>query len=103
MKKEELQMIAFQMIANAGEAKTNFVMAIDAAENGDFEKADELMKAGATTLAECGKSHLPVVSAEASNESLEFSVIFMHAEDQYLTTQLFETVAQKFINVYKNK
>ncbi len=102
MKKEELQMIAFQMIANAGEAKSKFVEAIDCAENKNFDTANELIEQGNKLLAECGKSHLPVVTAEAQKEDLEFSVIFMHAEDQYLTTELFKTIAIKFVNIYKN-
>lgn len=102
MKKEELQMIAFQMIANAGEAKSKFVEAIDCAENKNFEQANQLIEEGNKLLAECGKLHLPVVTTEARKEDIEFSVIFLHAEDQYLTTELFKTVALKFVNVYKN-
>lgn len=103
MKIEELQTIAFQMIANAGEAKSLFIEAITEAENGNFDNAKDLQIKGKSALSECGKLHLPVISAEASKEEIEFSIIFMHAEDQYLTTQLLETLTEKFINVYKNK
>lgn len=101
MKIEELQTIAFQIIANAGEAKSLLVEAIDAAESKDFEKADELMERANKAIGECGKLHLPVVTAEAQKENLDFSVIFMHAEDQYLTTQLLQTIAEKFVRLYK--
>lgn len=101
MTKEELQMLAFQMIATVGEAKSMFIQAISAAENQDFEKAEELITQGNKLLGEAGKLHLPVVTNEAQGKNLEFSVIFMHAEDQYLTTELLKTIAQKFINVYK--
>lgn len=103
MKKEELQMIAFQMIAKVGEAKSIFMEAINEAENREFEKADSLILEGNKLLGECGSLHLPVVSAEANNMSLEYSVIFMHAEDQYMTTELLKSLAEKFINVYKSK
>lgn len=102
MTKENLQMTAFQMISLTGEAKSKFVEAITCAENHDFEQAQNLIGEGTKLLGEAGKLHLPIVTFEAQGNNLEFSIIFMHAEDQYLTTDLFKTIAEKFVNVYKN-
>lgn len=103
MNKSDLQTTAFQMIALVGEAKSKFVEAISAAEEQNFTLADELIMEGTKLLGEAGKLHLPIVTHEAQGNNLEFSVIFMHAEDQYLTTDLFKTIAQKFVNVYKTQ
>lgn len=101
MSKQELQATAFQMIATVGEAKSKFVESINAAEINDIDLAQQLLDEGTKLLGEAGKMHLPIVSAEAQGKNLEFSVIFIHAEDQYLTTEMFKTIASKFINVYK--
>lgn len=101
MNKSDLQMTSFQMISIVGEAKSKFVEAINAAEEFNIELAENLIAEGTALLGQAGKLHLPIVTHEAQGNDLTFSVIFMHAEDQYLTTDLFKTIAQKFVNVYK--
>ncbi len=45
---EEMEMICFKIISAVGEAKSDYISAIEAAKKGDFEKAEEAMKHGAS-------------------------------------------------------
>ena len=43
---EEMEMICFKIISAVGEAKSDYISAIEAAKKGDFEKAEEAMSMG---------------------------------------------------------
>ena len=43
--KEEISMVGFEIVAYAGDAQTDLLAALDAAREGDFEKAEQLHKA----------------------------------------------------------
>ena len=45
---EEMELICFKIISAVGEAKSDYISAIEAAKKGDFEKAEEAMKHGAS-------------------------------------------------------
>ncbi len=40
--KEEISMVGFEIVAYAGDAQTDLLAALDAAREGDFEKAEQL-------------------------------------------------------------
>lgn len=42
--KEEISMVGFEIVAYAGDAQTDLLAALDAAREGDFEKAEQLHK-----------------------------------------------------------
>ncbi len=99
--KEELQTVAFQIIATVGEAKSLYVEAMYAAREGDFEKADKLLKEGETIYSKAHHHHFDLVKKEASGEDLPFSILFMHAEDQMLNTETVKLMAEEIVNIRK--
>ncbi|WP_146637885.1 PTS lactose/cellobiose transporter subunit IIA [Spiroplasma clarkii] len=90
------------IISYAGMAKSNAVLAIGEAENGAFEKADSLLKEADEMMIVAEKAHMDIIVQEAQGVQHDFKVLFMHAEDQMLTTQTLMILVQKFINLYKN-
>ncbi len=103
MEKQEVQAIAFQLIANAGEAFNCFYKAIDFAKAKQFEKANASMKEGEQFLHNAHNAQRDLLSAEANNEEIAFSVILIHAQDHLMNTILFERIAKEFIYLYKER
>lgn len=101
--KEEMQAAAFQMIAQVGTAKSMYIEALQLAKKGDFEEAEKLFKEGDDTFSEGHKLHFDIVQKEAQGEDLPFSVLFMHAEDQLLSTETIKILVEEIIEIYKNK
>ncbi|ATZ18915.1 PTS system, cellobiose-specific IIA component [Williamsoniiplasma somnilux] len=93
--------ISFQIIAFAGEAKGHAMNAIYLAKQGKYSEADELLEKAEQSMIIAEKTHMDVVSAEAGGEKLVFPVLFVHAEDQLLTTQTLMLIAKEFVDVYK--
>lgn len=100
---EDLQMVAFQIIAQVGEAKSLYIEAMRAARANDFEKADKLMVEGEASYAKAHHFHLDLVQKEAAGEQLPFSVLFIHAEDQLLTTETVKLMADEIIELRREK
>ncbi len=44
MNKEEVQLLGFEIVAYAGDARSNLIEALKAAENGDFAENESLVR-----------------------------------------------------------
>lgn len=103
MKKIDLNLIAFDIIGPAGEARSVIFEAIDKLNRKEItvqQAAKELDKAD-DLITEAGKNHMNVVTSEAGGEELKFAAIFMHAEDIFLTTQTMSEMFRRLLPLYK--
>ncbi|MBQ7678082.1 MAG: PTS lactose/cellobiose transporter subunit IIA [Lachnospiraceae bacterium] len=98
---EELEMACFMIISHAGTARSQFIMAIDAAEKGDFARAEELMKAGTEEYTISNRSHHEIVQMEESGVLREPHLLLVHCEDQMMSAEAFKVMAEKFISLYR--
>ncbi|WP_416325974.1 PTS lactose/cellobiose transporter subunit IIA [[Eubacterium] hominis] len=99
---EELQQAAFEMIAVIGQAKGYFFQAVDAARKGKLQEAKQMMQQGNQILNEAHKHHFSFIQQEASGISLPYSILFMHAEDQLLTTAMMKEMCEQLMEVYSD-
>lgn len=98
---EELVMACFQIITYVGTARSNYINAIQSAKEGNFEEADELMKAGEEAFIEGHNGHGDLLAKESRGELSGAGLILMHAEDQLMSAEAFHTIAEEFICLYK--
>lgn len=101
MTKEKIQEVSFQLIANTGAAKAAYMEAIDLAKVKKFDEARKMVAEGNAALAETHKQHFEVISGEAQGEEIPNSVLFIHAEDQFITTDLLSSIVEKVIEMYE--
>lgn len=100
---EEMQGLAFQIIASVGVAKSSYVEAMNLSRNEEFEKAEALIAEGDAVFVSANQLHLSLIQKEAQGEQLPFSLLLMHAEDQMLTTEVVKLMAVEIIELRKNK
>lgn len=98
---EGMEMICFQIIASSGGAKTAYIQAIEEAKNGNFDKADELMKQGEEFMNQGHEPHARLIQQEASGDQTPVSLLLMHAEDQMMGAEQFKELARQMIDLYK--
>lgn len=99
---EQMQTVAFQIIAEVGTAKSMYMEAIRVAkEEKDFKQAREMMAEGVELATSAHSHHFEAVQKEAQGESLPFSIMFMHAEDQLLTTEVIKLMAEELIDLHE--
>lgn len=101
MNKDKLVEISFKIIALAGSAKAQYISAIDLAKEGKYIEARNELKKGNDFLGQSHKFHYEVIQEEANEKTIPSSALFIHAEDQFLTTDLLSTLAEKMIEMYE--
>lgn len=103
MKKDEIQSMAFMIIAYAGSAFDHFYKAIDYARDADFEMCENELSEGRKELNLAHKSQVDLLTSEVNQEDIPFSIIMTHAQD-HLTMAIFsERMAKEFICLYKDR
>lgn len=100
---EELELIIFQIISAAGGAKSNYMEAISAAREGDFDRAASLMKEGDEIYKEGHAVHFDLVQKEASGNGVPVGLLLVHAEDQMMSAELTRSMAEEFIFLYQER
>lgn len=98
---EELETKCFQLIAQAGDAKSSFIEAITQASEGHLQEAEERMKSGHKAFVEGHKIHAEMLQHEASGKDKLEGLLVIHAEDQMMSAETFEVMAEQFLNLYR--
>lgn len=97
----EMELIVFEIISNGGDAKGLAYEAIAAAEKGEFEKAEALLKEADESLLRAHHIQTDLIQKEAAGEHTEVNVIFVHAQDHLMTAIEVRTLAETFIKLNK--
>ena len=84
---DNLELICFQMISNAGMAKSTFVEAMQEAEAGNFDAAQAKIEEGKNFLVTGHGVHAGLIQKEAAGEKTDLTLLLMHAEDQLLSCE----------------
>ncbi|MDY0404847.1 PTS lactose/cellobiose transporter subunit IIA [Virgibacillus sp. 179-BFC.A HS] len=98
---EGLDMIAFQIISNVGSAKSLAMEALYAAKRNDFTLAEEKLVESNKYFIEGHKVHASLIQKEAAGDKTELSLLFMHAEDQLMSTETITELVKEMIEIYK--
>lgn len=101
MDNEKMYEIAFQIIVHAGESRSLSSEAMDAAENYDFEKADELLKKANDEFLECHQIQTDLLTAEANGESSPVNIILVHSQDHLTMATMAMENARRMMKIYR--
>ena len=71
MTKDDMAMIAMEIVAYAGDARTKFLDAMDAIGARDFAKAESLIKEGDELILNAHNQQTALITKEAAGESIE--------------------------------
>ena len=96
-----LEMIYFEIISAVGTARSMFIEAIQLAKTGDFDGARKLVEEGNEYFIEGHRAHAKLISKEASGEKVEFSLLLVHTEDQFMSAETFKILVEEFIHLYE--
>lgn len=103
MNREEITLLGFEIVAFAGDARSRLMEALDAAQKGDYAKAEELVEAANACIVEAHHAQTSLLQKEAAGEDLAFSVTLMHGQDHLMATMLLKDVIHHLINFYRHQ
>lgn len=97
---EEIELQCFQIISNAGMARSAFIESIQKADDGDFESAEREIKEGEKSFLEAHKAHSKLIQHDAE-KGVSINMLLLHAEDQLMSSEGFKIIAEKLIKAYR--
>lgn len=101
MNQEELQMVAFEIILNSGNARTLVHEAFASMRESDFEKAQQLLDESNEALVLAHQSQTGLLQQYANGVDVKMEVIMVHAQDHLMTTMTLREVALEMMHLYQ--
>ena len=100
--KDDMAMIAMEIVAYAGDARTKYLQAMDAIGEKDFDKANALIKEGDDLILSAHNQQTELITKEAAGEEVEIGFLTVHAQDHLMTAMLLSDICKRFIKIFKN-
>ena len=97
----EMELFCFKIISAVGDAKSSYIEALEAARNGNIAEARKKMNEGKEAFKEGHNTHMELLSTEASGNTLELSLLLVHAEDQLNSAEIIEVLAEQIIALHE--
>lgn len=97
----DIETIAMTLVGNAGEARSLAYEALNEAKNGDFQKAEELLKESKERILKAHEIQTDLIIKEANGEKAEINLLMVHAQDHLMTSILAKELIIEIIELYK--
>ncbi|MGL9970478.1 PTS cellobiose transporter subunit IIA [Enterococcus sp. DIV1420a] len=101
MSSEEIQVAAFEIILNSGNARTTIHKSFAAMRKSDFSHADQLLTEANEEILQAHKSQTALLKDYAGGKKIEMEIIMVHAQDHLMTTMTLLEVAQEMKCLYE--
>ncbi|EMB55028.1 PTS lactose transporter subunit IIA [Streptococcus mutans] len=101
MNREEATLLGFEIVAYAGDARSKLLEALNAAQAGEYDGAEELVAAADDCIVDAHKAQTNLLAKEAQGDDIELSVTLMHGQDHLMTTILLKDLMKHLIELYK--
>lgn len=98
---EEKYTAAFELIMNAGNAKSLALMAIEAARDFDFEEAEKNMREAEEEFHQAHQAQSDMIQNEANGNPVDVNIVLVHAQDHLTMATMAHDNAEEFINLYR--
>lgn len=97
----DTEQVAVSIIAHAGDSTSFSMEAINAARDGNSEKAKELMEKSKESLQKAHEVHTQVLVEEARGGIESLSMILIHASNHFSMADMTHEFAKIFIDLYE--
>ena len=71
------------------------------ANDGNFEKAEELLKQATAATLPVHKQQMELITATAQGEEVPIDVLLVHAQDHLMNSELAQDLIRELITLYK--
>ncbi|RXA59473.1 PTS lactose transporter subunit IIA [Enterococcus casseliflavus] len=101
MKKEELQLLGFEIVAYSGDARSSLLQLLKEVRQGDFSHVESTLREADENITLAHNSQTKILAEEAAGQEMDIGFIFIHGQDHLMTTLLLRDLIQDFIELYK--
>lgn len=98
---EEMQLLSFNIILHAGNARSDAMEAIGLAKQYKFAGARSKIENADKELAEVHHIQTKLLQDEANGKKNEITVLLLHAQDHLMTAMTVKELANEMIDMYE--
>ncbi len=99
----DLDMLSFGIIANAGDSRSFAFQALEAAKEGRFDEAERLMKMSDEAADKAHKAQTDLLFAEMNGDHKDVNVLLVHSQDHLMTAMLANQLIKEMIDLYRRQ
>lgn len=93
--------VAFNLIAQAGDARSSAMLALHAAREGDFDAATAHLASADEALSGAHQSQTGLVQSEARGDKVPVNIILVHAQDHLMSAMVVRDLADEMVHLYR--
>ena len=82
---KDINAVAIQVVMNAGDGRMKIDEALAAMAEGDLAQAEALLKEAEELIVKAHNAQTEVIQSQVAGESMEYSLLFIHAQDTIMT------------------
>ncbi|WP_294704587.1 PTS lactose/cellobiose transporter subunit IIA [uncultured Fusobacterium sp.] len=97
----DIEVVAMELVGNAGEARSLAFEALAEAKKGNFEKAEELLNQSKEASLKAHHTQTELICNEADGNKVEIGLLMVHAQDHLMTSILARELISEMIEMYK--
>lgn len=103
MKEISAEDIVMNLVCNGGDCRSHTMEAMAAAREGDFEKADAIMKEGEASMFNAHHFQTDLIQQEMDEdaEKTEVSLLMVHGQDHLMDAMVVHDLGMEIIELYK--
>ena len=101
MERVDVQMMGFEIVAYAGDARSKLLTALEQAAKGEFDHVDELIKEADELIAHAHRSQTLMLQEEAKGNEVPYSFTMIHGQDHLMTAMLLKDMITTFVLMLK--
>lgn len=101
MMQEDLQMVAFEIILNSGNARTVVHESFQDMRKGDYVTAAQKLEEANDELILAHQAQTKLLQEYASGTEIKIEIIMVHAQDHLMTTMTLREMALEMLELYK--
>lgn len=97
----DINSIAMEVIMNAGDGREKIDLALEEMAKGNFAGAAALLEEAEKFILHAHNAQTDVIQGQVSGENVEYSLLFVHAQDTIMTITTELRMAQKMMPIFK--
>lgn len=102
MERIDVQMLGFEIVAYAGDARSKLLTVLQLATQGEFDQVDSLIKEADELIAHAHRSQTLMLQEEALGHVVPYSFTMIHGQDHLMTTMLLRDMIETFVLMLKH-
>ena len=101
MEDNMMEMTIMELVVGGGNARSLALEAVRAAREGDFEKADQLLKECDEALFGVHEIQTEMIQKEARGEHMQVNLLMVHAQDHLMNAMTVRDLAGEMIEIMR--